>query len=207
MKRLIVFLFCSAAVWAAPVATLQFLGPFTGPEGFENFLVDGSNVQLLCDDIHHSVPDFAYQANVDTLTDLSDTLLAGNPQVLLSYQHIAILDLRAIQDPTLAPAVVQAIQAITDPFNQVSSQAAGLLSWVATQNPGQYDLAGFRVFANRTFQEQTGFVPPPSGGAGGSPVPEPDSDITIFSGLAVLSVLLRKRLRWTLLPGRRVGSV
>jgi len=134
--------------------------------GFSEFRVDGVLQLLLCDNFDLNVPTFPYLATVNTLQDLEGTLLQrnGDPQALQKYLWIAILDLGAYADPSKAPDTVSAIRAIAKGTLYLRPGAQELLDWVKTQNANNYNLSGFRIYANPDFQEQTGFVPVPEPG-------------------------------------------
>jgi hypothetical protein len=150
------------AAAASTIVNMQLLNSPGEPEIY-NFDVNGSQVQLFCDDAFHGIVTTPYQATETTLSDLSGTLLErnGDPQALADYEDIAILELQALADPSLVRDVVIANWSITAGRQARDTGAAALISWVQTQNPANYDLSGFVIFTSNTVQEQTGFVPEP----------------------------------------------
>jgi hypothetical protein len=144
---------------------------------------------LLCDDAIHSIVTTPYQATEHTLTDLSGTLLArnGDTNALLDYEHIAMLDLMALADPTntiLIGNVEEAIWSITQDRQSRDPDAASLLGEVDSEDPANFNLSGFAIFATPDTQEQTGFtgaiVNHPSS------APEPSSWLLAAGGIGLL---------------------
>lgn len=141
---------------------MQFVGG-TNP-GFFTFLVNGVSKRLLCDQFAPNVTSLIYISSVATLADLSNTQLAanGDPQALLKYQQVAILDLLAYNDPSLAADVVRANRIIVDGQGQNLPHVQQLLDFVRAQNPANYDLSGFKIYTSpivngaRLTQEITG---------------------------------------------------
>lgn len=185
----VTFLLVSGSAWATTTSTLVFKQAIT-PVGFFLFSVDGVDRLLLCDQFFPNVTTEPYAATVATLADLSATQLGrnGDPLALVKYQQVAILDLRAYADPTLAPDVVQAIRSIVDGQGVRSQVAIDLLKYAAAQNPANFDLSGFKIFASGTArnpgaQEQTGFF-----------VPEPSTFGFVFLG-GLMGVAYKRRWR------------
>jgi hypothetical protein len=190
VKNLFAFAFFAGFVWADPIVTMQ-LQNSPGEPNIYQFLVNGSEtVSTLCDDALHSVTTNAYQATESTLNNLSGTLLQrnGDPQALLDYEDIAILDLQAFANPTditLIRNVVLAEWSITQGRTLRDPGAEAELSWVATQDPANYNLQNFVIFSTPNNQEQTGF---PGGGPGGGPVPEPGAWMLSGAGLLICAI-------------------
>lgn len=177
----------------APIVNMQLLNSPGQPDIYD-FLVNGTTViQTLCDDATHSIITTPYQATENSLADLSGTLLNrdGNPNALMDYEEIAMLDLRALSDPTLVRDVTIAEWAITQGRDARDPGAAAMLSWVSTQDPTNFDLSNFVIFSTPMYQEQTGFTGGGGGGPGGSPIPEPRT--FVLTGLAIL-LLFHRRL-------------
>jgi hypothetical protein len=170
-----------------------FLGG-TNP-GFFTFSVDGSPQTLLCDQFFPNVTTSPYTSKVATLTDLANTQLVanGDPAALLKYEQVAILDLQAYANPTIAGDVVRAARIIVDGSGPNTPGSQQLLDFVRGQNPANYDLTGFKIFTSpRSLngdpitQEITGFE-----------VPEPSS-VTLFLigfGIVFGLTLLNSRTR------------
>lgn len=161
-----------------------------GEPDIYDFLVDGSPVQLLCDDAIHGIITTPYQATEHTLSNLTGTLLQrnGDPNSLLDYQHIAMLDLIALQNPTDIPLIAtveDAIWSITQDRQVGGADAASLLAEVDSENPANVDMSGFVIFATPDGQEQTGFVQVHP------VVPEPAS--WILAAIALTLLLLRMK--------------
>jgi hypothetical protein len=158
-----IFLCVFLAASSAPAATLYFQQFISSP-GFYEFTVDGVTQLLLCDQFSPNVTTEPYTAMVLTLADLTGSQLDRNndPLLLQKYQQVAILDLRAYADPSLAPDVVRAIRFIVDGHGPLTPGAQDLLDYVALQNPADFDLTGFRIFVGvgTVTQEQTGFLTP-----------------------------------------------
>jgi hypothetical protein len=176
---------------AAPIVTMQLVG-LPGQPAIYTFLVDGVLLQTLCDDAQHSIGIVPYQATENTLSDLTGTLLDRNddPNELFDYETIAILDLRALSDPTLIPEVEDDEWAITqNRTGRLDTADAALLSWAQSQNLANYDLSDFVIFATPDHQEQTGFIPPVEQQS--SNTPELATGLLTVSGLGLL-LLLRK---------------
>jgi hypothetical protein len=146
--------------------TMQLLNSPGQPNTYQ-FLVDGTTIfNTFCDDAAHPISSIPYTATETDFSDLTGTLLdrQGDPNALLDYERIAILDLQALADPSIVGDVVIASWAITQNRRTRAGTvgAQNLIDWVWTQNPANYDLSGFVIFATTTDQEQTGFVPEPS---------------------------------------------
>ena len=155
-------LILAGSAWAAPVHNMFFLE--IDASGFFVFEVDGIIQRLLCDQFNPNVTTLPYKAVGYSLADLSGTTLglAGDPNALHKYQEVAILDLLAYANPSLAADVVKANRIIVDGSGQGTPAVVDLLNFVATQNPADYpQLANFIIFVNPITQEQTGFVPEP----------------------------------------------
>ncbi len=131
------------------LATLEFVPHHVGtPSGFSHFVVNGVEMDLLCDDALRPL-DFSWTALESSLTDnLFSTLLGrqGDMQTLEKYQWIAILSLQAYQDPSIASDIVDAIRYVTDPTRYLTGSTSVWLAWVEQQNPAKFKLDGFRVF-------------------------------------------------------------
>jgi hypothetical protein len=155
-----------------------------GQPAIYDFLVNGVLFQTLCDDPTPDIGTVPYEATENTLSDLSGTVLnrSGDLNELSDYETIAILDLQALSNPSLIPEVEEAEWSITTGRTDRDSGSAGLLSWAQAQDPADYDLSGFVIFASTEYQEQTGFLP----------TPELASGLITASGLCLL-LLLRKR--------------
>lgn len=172
--------------------------------GFFTFSVNGVNQQLLCDQFLPNVTTLMYTSKVATLADLANTQLVANsdPVALLKYEQVAILDLQAYADPTLAADVVRAARIIVDGSGPNPPKTQQLLDFARAQNPANYDLTSFRIYTSpltttgdRLTQEMTGFPVPV--GITGSPVPEPSSTVLLLIGFGVLfgATVLKKRKR------------
>ena len=199
MKHLI--LLCAvlgSPLWASQIQVSMFFVGGTNP-GFFTFSVDGSLQQLLCDQFFPNVTTSPYRSKVATLVDLANTqlIVSGDPNALLKYQQVAILDLQAYADPTLAADVVRAARIIVDGSGPNTPGSQQLLDFVRAQNPANYDLTGFKIFTSPravngdpVTQEITGV------GIPGSNVPEPSSVLLFLIGSGILSGLtLLSRLR------------
>jgi hypothetical protein len=173
---------------AAPIVNMQLLNSPGEPNVYD-FLVNSTPTQLLCDDAFHGVVTTPYQATEYTLSDLSGTLLGrnGDPNALLDYERIAMLDMMALADPsnsTLVGNVVEANWSITQNRAGRNAGATALVNLVDSEDPANFDLSGFVIFASETAQEQTGFVMSP----------EPGSWLLVGASIGLL-MLLRRTLR------------
>jgi hypothetical protein len=189
----LLFLVVGSSAWAAPVYNMLLVGSQAGL-GFFTFNVNGTTQQLLCDQFLPNVTTQPYQALGYSLGDLSGTVLglAGDPQALQKYQQVAILDLQAYANPSLAADVVRANRLIVDGSGPLTGGAQALLNFVQTQNPANYpQLASFLIFTNPITQEMTGFIDTGSGGG----VPEPGTWGVTAAAAVVLSCLRRRRAR------------
>ncbi|MBY0506648.1 MAG: hypothetical protein K2X03_22195 [Bryobacteraceae bacterium] len=153
---------------AATAVTSANMGPAVDVGiGVFDITVNGVVRRLYCLQFNPPVSGVPYTANVYTLTDLQNSLVGtafqGDPQGLLKYRQIAVLDLIAITDPTKANAAVRAARHIFDPGFPLNSALSTALYNLVTDpgfNFGLYDLSGFRVYANagpNASQELTGF--------------------------------------------------
>lgn len=180
MRKYVVlaFLLLGNSAWGSQVYNLFFVSG-TNP-GLFTFDVNGVQRQLLCDQFSPNVTTGPYQAIGYSLSELAGaTTLAlfGDPQELLKYEEVAILDLQAFADPSVAPDVVRANRIIVDGSGPHTPGADVLLAFVATQNPANYpQLDRFIIFSNPITQEVTGF----------SDGPEPRTLILFGAGLLAL---------------------
>ena len=204
MKNLI--LLCSllgGALWASQIQVSMFLISENNP-GFFTFNINGTVENLLCDQFLPNATTERYTSSVATLNDLANTQLVrnGDPAALLKYEQVAILDLQAYSDPTLAADVVRAARIIVDGNGPNTPGSQRLLDFVQSQNPAKFDLSGFMIFTSPLLangdpltQEMTGF-PPAGGGITGSQVPEPSSAVLLPIGSFIV-------FGFTMLCGRR----
>jgi hypothetical protein len=162
MKKNVVlfFLLMGCPAWSSQVYNFFFLSG-TNP-GFFTFDVNGVSQRLLCDEIFPNVTTLPYQAIGYSLSELASAptlALFGDPNELLKYEKVAILDLQAYLDPTLAGDVVRANRIIVDGSGPHTPGADTLLAFVDTQDPANYPQLGkFLIFSNSTTQEITGFL-------------------------------------------------
>ena len=185
-KRIItLFLILGSSASAAQVYNMFYLGAVSSP-GFFNFTVNGEFQQLLCDQFSPNVTTQPYQALGYSLADLSGTTLGlqGDPQALHKYQEVAILDIQAYLNPTLAPDVVRANRIIVDGSGPTTPGAAALLAFVQNENPANYNLTNFIILVGANTQEQTGFL---------QHAPEPGTWILLGAGLG--GIVLKRRGR------------
>jgi hypothetical protein len=162
LPRLLVW-FVGLPLFGSPVwVTMDFVlnSPAT-PRGFYHFLMNGLPVDLLCDDALRPLNDTWQGLEVSLNDDLSSSVLGlqNDPQVLQKYQWIGLLDLRANEDPSMAPDIRDAIQYITDSTRPLTGTTSNLLSWVQAQHISDFNLSNFRIITSPDFQEQTGFIP------------------------------------------------
>jgi hypothetical protein len=109
--------------------------------------------------------------------------LFGDPQELLKYEMVAILDLQAFADSTLAPDVVRANRIIVDGSGPHTPGADTLLAFVQSQDPANYpQLSRFIIYSNPISQEVTGF----------SNGPEPGTCVLIGAGLLAVGFSRRR---------------
>jgi len=191
----LLFLALGSSMWAAPVYTMLLVGSQANI-GFFTFNVNGTSQQLLCDQFLPNVTTLQYQAVGYSLTDFSGTVLGmqGDPQALQKYQQVAILDLQAYANPSLAADVVRANRFIVDGSGPLTPGAQALLNFVQTQNPANYpQLASFLIFTNPITQEMTGFLDTGGGSTGG--VPEPATWGLTAAASVVLFCLRRGRVK------------
>jgi hypothetical protein len=161
--------------------------------GFFVFDVNGTTQQLLCDQFLPNVTTQPYQATGYSLADLSGTtlFLQGDPQALHKYQEVAILDLQAYANPSLAADVVRANRFIVDGSGPMTPGSQALFDFVQTQNPANYPaLSNFIILVNPITQEMTGFLD--QGGSQGG-VPEPGTWPLTAAAAVALSCLMRRR--------------
>ena len=163
LKWLLVLL-TGLPLFGGPVAvTLEFVPNFpTTPRGFTHFIVNGQPVDLLCDDADAPLNSSWPALELSLGDDLSSSLLGirGDPLALQKYQWMAILSLRAYEDPSFATDIREALRYLTDPSRIETGSIVTWLTWVQEQNPAIYDLSNFRVFSTPLFQEQVGLVVP-----------------------------------------------
>lgn len=193
LARVFVIAALSVGVVSADGVVGMQLMSSPGQPSIYDFLVNGSPLQLLCDDALHSIDNIPYTAMEDTLSDLGGTLLYrnGDPQALWDYEEIAMLDLRVLADPSLIRDVITAIWSITSGREARDPGAAAMIDWVTTQNPATYDLTGFRIFASPDHQEQIGFVD----SSVGPSAPEPAPWQILGTGMVLLFLLRPHRLK------------
>ena len=183
---LLLLLFLGSPAWAAPIVTMFFRGAIGPTPGFFLMEVDGVLNPLLCDQFLPNVTTEPYQAIVATLDDLTGTTLErqGDPNALQKYQLVALINLRAYQDASLASDAVRASRFVVDGFGPMPNSSLDLLAWAQAQNPADYpELAGFKIYANPITQELTGYD-----------VPEPATVILIAGGLLSFAVVRRRRV-------------
>ena len=193
MRNLILLcLLVGGPLGASQIQVSMLLVHETNP-GFFTFSINGELHDLLCDQLLPNATTLMYTSNVATLADLANTQLVanGDPAALLKYEQVAILDLRAYVDPTLAADVVRAARVIVDGSGPITPGTQQLLDFVHAQNPANFDLSAFRIFTSpiltngdRMTQEMTGFPVPV--GVTGSPVPEPSSVLLLLTAFGVL---------------------
>jgi hypothetical protein len=137
------FLLLGSSAWGAQVYNLFFLSG-TNP-GFFTFDVNGVQRQLLCDQFAPNVTTLPYQAigySLNELAGATTLALFGDPQELLKYQRVAILDLQAYADPSLAADVVRANRIIVDGSGPHTPGAECLARIRANSESGQLPSVG-----------------------------------------------------------------
>ena len=196
MKNLVLLcLLVGSPLGASQIQVSMLLITESNP-GFFTFSIDGVVQNLLCDQFLPNATTLRYTSQVATLSDLANTQLVanGDPAALLKYEEVAILDLQAYADPTLAADVVRAARIIVDGHGPDTPGTQRLLDFVQAQDPSLFDLTAFRIYTSPLSvtgdpitQEMTGFPMPPGGGVLGSSVPEPSSGLLLLIGICVLS--------------------
>jgi hypothetical protein len=191
LRGLILASLLGQASWAATIVNMEFVSD-AGGSGVFIFNVNGVPTQLFCDQFLPNATTLPYQANVATLADLTGSFLAVNndPQALFKYQRVAILNLLALGDMTLAVDVVRASRHIVDGVTPLTPSAQILHDFAMGANAANYDLSGFRIYTNLTTQEVTGF---PGGFDLDLETPEPAAFLLIGSGLTAIAFVRRRR--------------
>ena len=171
MKNVFLLLFVTGSLGASQLQVTMSQVNQTSP-GVFTFSVNGIIQQLLCDQFLPNATTLTYTSNVATLADLANTQLVrnGDPAALLKYEQVAILDLQASADPTVASDVVRAARFIVDGSGPITPKTQQLLDFALAQNPANFDLTGFRIYTSPLSmagdpltQEMTGVnVPEPS---------------------------------------------
>lgn len=160
LPRLVLFgaLLSTPAAWAV-TAQMQMVS--NSGSGVFVFSVNGQARKLFCTQFTPNATTSPYVANVATLANLAGSTLAlqNDPQALHKYQMVAILDLMALADPSIAVDVVRANRRIVDGVGPLTPAAQALYDFVLTANPANYDLTGFKIYTNAITQEVTGFDP------------------------------------------------
>ncbi len=137
---------------------MQFVSD-AGGSGVFIFNVNGQLKRMFCTQFLPNATSSPYIANVFTLDNLTGTVLGmqGDPQALFKYQRVAILDLQALADPSLAVAVVKANRRIVDGMGPLTPEAQALYDFALAANAANYDLSGFKIYTNPITQELSGF--------------------------------------------------
>ena len=183
MKNVILLLFVCGSLGATQLQVSMSLMGEIDP-GFSTFSINGVTQQVLCDQFFPNATTLTYTSTVATLADLANTQLFanGDPAALLKYEQVAILDLQAYADPTLAADVVRAARIIVDGRGPNPPQTQQLVDFALAQDPTNYDLTSFRIYTSpltmtgdRLTQEMTGFV-----------VPEPSFAVLFLIGFGVV---------------------
>src|SRR5689334_4110710 len=125
---------------AATIADMLFVSDSAG-SGVFIFQVDGELKQLFCNQFFPNATTEPYKANVSTLSDLSNTTLGllGDPDALFKYQRVAILDLLALNDPSIAVFAVKANRRIVDGSGPLTPEAQALYDFALAANAANYD--------------------------------------------------------------------
>jgi hypothetical protein len=182
MKNVILLFFVGGSLGASQLQMTMSL--VSEDPGFSTFSIDGVIQQLLCDQFFPNATTLTYSSKVATLADLANTQLFanGDPEALLKYEQVAILDLQAYADPTLAADVVMAARVIVDGSGPIPPKTRQLLDFALAQDPANFDLTGFRLYTSpitmtgdRLTQEMTGF-----------PIPEPSFAVLLLIGFCVV---------------------
>ena len=196
--KLYQLLFCGvllgSQVQAATIANMLFKSDSAG-SGVFIFEVDGELKQLFCNQFYPNATTLPYQANVASLADLTGTTLfnLGDPDALFKYQRVAILDLMALLDPSIAVNAVKANRHIVDGTGALPPGAQDLFDFVMAADASKYNLSGFRIYTNPITQEVGGYD---GGGGVDIPVedtPEPAAFVLLGSGLLGIGIFRRRR--------------
>lgn len=173
---------------------MQFVSDAAG-SGVFIFNVDGQLKQLFCNQFEPNATTLPYVANVATLADLtgSTLFLENDPNALFKYQRVAILDLLALADPTIAVHAVKANRFIVDGDGALTPKAQELLDFALAANAANYDLSGFKIYTNPITQEVGGFDDPYEEDFPSTEAPEPGAFVLLGSGLMAAGILRRRR--------------
>ena len=189
-RLLVPVLLMASSASGATIVNMQFVSDVAGSGVFQ-FTIDGLLSQLFCDQFLPNASTSPYKANVSTLADLSLTVLglAGDPDALFKYQRVAILELQALGNPSLAVDVVRASRRIVDGQGPLGPGAQTLYDFALAANAANYDLTGFRIYTNITTQELGGFTD-----FNLNNTPEPAAFVLFGSGLTAIGLWRRRRV-------------